>query len=393
MKTAFFLQKLVLNISYYFFCLFVREDTGLWVIGVDEIANQIHYISEAFDKKRTVKFNPTSYYSLNKYDFDYSRWKLRPFFHQRLRYLLLPVLLGYLTNKASGFFYIWNTGFLVHQIDGRHYEFSFLKKKKKKIATFFCGADIRSIDLSFKQAKEQQIDVMATYLVVLNERFATADHEDNIRKTAHAAELYADYIFNAPADHITYIEREVHAFRYFYPDSQFFRNDDKFLNPNRITILHAPSSPFIKGTPLVRAAIKQLQVMGYDFEYIEIINQSNEIVLEQLKTAHIVVNELYSFAPGMFGIEAMASHCALVTSATREIEYLLPAGSDEAWFVTRYWEIFDHLRVLLDEPERIKRIADAGFNWTLENYRLSHSRGVLQKILDISIRQDISEAS
>jgi hypothetical protein len=129
-------------------------------------------------------------------------------------------------------------------------------------------------------------------------------------------------------------------------------------------------------------------VLGYIFEYKELINVPNEVVLENLRKTHIVVNELYAFVPGVFGIEAMASHCALITSADRHIEASLPEGANEAWFVTKYWEIFDNLKQMLDEPSLIKTYADKGFDWTFKNCRETSSCQHVASLIAQKIQQD-----
>ena len=80
----------------------------------------------------------------------------------------------------------------------------------------------------------------------------------------------------------------------------------------------------------MRSVVRQLRSAGYEFEYIEWIRESHTKVLAELKSAHIVVNELYGYVPGMFGIEAMANYAVLVTRANRSLEPGLPEGADEA---------------------------------------------------------------
>jgi hypothetical protein len=201
-------------------------------------------------------------------------------------------------------------------------------------------------------------------------------------KLAASADDYADHIFNAPVDQISYLRREVHPFIYFYPDSGFKRNDDKFAEIVRVKVVHGPSSPLIKGTPLVRAAIKKLQMEGYDFEYKELIGVSNLVMLEALVDAHVVLNEFYAFVPGLFGVEAMASHCALMTSADDRIETVLPCGANDAWMVTEYWNIYDNLKQLLNNHALIKQYADAGFKWASDHCSYQKSADRLKALLD-----------
>jgi hypothetical protein len=74
----------------------------------------------------------------------------------------------------------------------------------------------------------------------------------------------------------------------------------------------------------------------------------NRVVLEHLKSSHIVLNQFYAFTPGLFGIEAMANHCAVLMSADPSIETGLPQKSKDAWMITKYWEVYDNLKYLLD---------------------------------------------
>jgi hypothetical protein len=95
----------------------------------------------------------------------------------------------------------------------------------------------------------------------------------------------------------------------------------------------------------------------------------------------VVLNEFYAFVPGQFGVEAMASHCALVTSADERIETSLSPGANAAWMVTEYWNIYDNLKRLLDHPALIRHYADAGFAWASE-YCSCEKNGVrLRKLL------------
>lgn len=372
-------QQALLYAAYYLLSPFVPADDGLWVVGVDEVANNTFNISRAFSKSFTVNLHRSKYYD-NIYDFSLrerslpGRWVVRG--------IVGPILLGYLANRASNFFYIGATGFLHHSQGGREIELAFLKRRGKKIVAFFCGSDIRSLKLSLEHARQHGLDVMATYMPPSNPGQVDNTHEDRLKRLSESADRYADYIFNAPVDQISYIQRAVHPFMYFYPDAWFFKAGDKFRDMRTIKIVHAPTSPFIKGTPLVRAAIKKLKLLGYNIDYVELINVKNEVVREHLLTTHLVVNELYSFLPGLLGVEAMANNCALLTSADRNIEPTLPEGANDAWLVTRYWDVFDNLKYLLENPDLIEGLANRGYDWAFNNCRTSVSRNQLLMILE-----------
>jgi hypothetical protein len=131
---------------------------------------------------------------------------------------------------------------------------------------------------------------------------------------------------------------------------------------------------------------------GYDFEYRELIGVSNRVMLEALVDAHVVLNEFYAFVPGLFGVEAMASHCALMTSADDRIETTLPTGANAAWMVTEYWNIYDNLRDLLNNHELIKQYADAGFAWALKHCSCKNSAHRLNALLETPVTLEVDTA-
>lgn len=377
-KLAFAAQKPVLLLTHSIFKHFVKEDEALWIIGVEETANIINHTKAVFDKAYTVNFVENRFYKSNRYDFCLKAGPLAIL----ARIVVGPILLAYLACRAQNFFYLGRSGFLLHSADGRNFELAFLKKQSKKIVCFFAGSDIRSPALSLQHAQDHEIDVMMTYLIKIVPAYAEPAHEQLIKMTAEAAEQHANYIFTAPVDQISYFTRgDLLPCCYFYPDENFTKNDRKFESIGKIKIVHAPSLPFIKGTQILRAAIKKLQLEGYDFNYVELQEKQNTNVLEELRDAHVVVNELYAFVPGLLGVEAMASHCALITSADSRYETTLPEGANDAWIVTHYWDIYDKLKMVLDNKSLIKQYADKGFDWAAKNHKMSSSKERVRQIL------------
>lgn len=352
-----------------------------WAVGLDEVAANVHNISMALGETVSVSMSRHPFYA---YRYDHvlpARISWR-YLRYLVRIVYSPILLGYLCHRVKGFFYVAGSAYLLAEFDGRSREFRFLKSRGLKVACFFCGSEIRSLRLMNQLSSELGRDMISTYQTIAVPGF-DADHLESFRmKLAASADAYADHIFNAPVDQISYLRRVVHPFMYFYPDSGFRRNDGKFAELRRVKVVHGPSSPLIKGTPLVRAAVKKLQLEGYDFEYRELIGVSNQAMLEALAEAHVVLNEFYALVPGQFGVEAMASHCALITSADERIETTLPAGANSAWMVTEYWNIYDNLKRMLDDHALIKRYADAGFAWAGEHCSYQKNAVRLRALLD-----------
>jgi hypothetical protein len=355
-----------------------------WAVGVDELAAVVHNISAALEDTVSVSLSRHPFYTF-AYDYTLPAQIKCRYLRYIVRIVYSPILLGYLCHRVNGFFYVAGSGYLLAEFDGRRREFSFLKSRGLKVACFFCGSEIRSVRLMNQLSKDMGRDTISTYQSIAVPGFDAEHLECSRMRLAASADQYADHIFNAPVDQVSYLRRVVHPFLYFYPDTGFRRNDRKFADIRRVKVVHGPSSPLIKGTPLVRAAIKKLHMEGYDFEYRELIGVSNRVMLEALADAHVVLNEFYAFTPGQFGVEAMASHCALITSADERIEKTLPTGANAAWMVTEYWNIYDNLKCLLDNHTLINQYADAGFAWASENCSYQKSAVRLRSFLEISV--------
>lgn len=370
-KSMFCLQKGLLLISYQMFNLFYNS-TNIWIIGVDEIAAYIHNMSMLIPGSICVSLSRHSFYH---YEYTHQINTRNGMFYRITRIIYGPLLLGYLASRADNFCYIWHTGFLSEDIDGRAFEFSFLKRRNKKIVCMFLGNDIRSPKLMLDFAKLNEIEVISSYDIQIAPMRLTEEYELSKKLIAEAADQYADLIYSAPDDQKSYLKRNVEPIFYVYPDEKFYRNTNKYSNINKIRIVHAPSSPILKGTPLVRAAIKKLKVEGYSFDYIELTNVSNDQVLTELREAHIVLNQFYGFALGFFAIEALASYCAVLSSAHFSLESSLPKDSEDAWLSTQYWEVYDKLKYLLDNPHQMEKYASRGYYWAQKHYSFSNVKG------------------
>ena len=208
---------------------------------------------------------------------------------------------------------------------------------------------------------------LATYLAETDPVFGTPAYEQAKRAIAASADAFASVIVNAEYNQRSHLTRPAEKFPYFYPDDDVVDTFDKFADTSRPVILHAPSSPLIKGTQLVRAAIAELRDEGYDFEYVELVRQPHAQVQEQLRRAHVVLNQFYSEVPGVFGVEALAAGCVVLQRADEHDEASLPPGSNDAWVLTRHHQVTRHLRAVLDAPNTWESQARAGVDWVREH--------------------------
>lgn len=375
----FLVQLRLLKTSHFFSSMFWRRQSNDWVLGVQEIASFLRNISESLDCVRSVCLYDTPYYAFD-YDVDWTGSSKAQKFK---RLIFGPILLGYFVHRYKGFIYLGSAGFLISDYDGRDAEMAFIKSKNKQIVVFFLGSEIRSYALQKQYCEDNDIELIVSYQGYVNPSVSSQKKEKLRKRLAEAADSYASVIFNPPIDQMSYLKRDSLDILYFYPERLFSRNERKWLDFGKLKIFHGPSSPIVKGTPLVRAAIKKLKMEGYDFDYQEMSGVDHSVILNNLATSHIVLNQFYAQVPGVFGVEALASGCVLLTSADRTIEQSLPKGANEAWVVTPYWDIYDTLKNALETPvPLLEKQANIGYQWALENYSSSKNAQTLKRYLN-----------
>lgn len=372
-----YFQLAFLHFSFWFSALFShREERSGYVTGVEEVASVLYNLSASLPDSVSVCLFKNKYYN---FEYGYS---LGVFSCHLSRFVFGPVLLGFLAARRQTFIYVGGSGFLFSHHDGRAHEFEFLKKRGKTVICYFTGSEIRSFSLLNAYAKQKNIDVITTYQSISSPGIDSPVKEMRRRALALAADKFADLIFNPSVDQMSYITRKTFPFLYFYPDELIYKVPSKWLDKRFLLIVHAPSSPLIKGTPLVRSAIKKLMQEGYFFEYVELIGVSHSTVLHTIKRAHIVLNEFYAFVPGVFGVEAMAANAVLLTSADREIEPTLFEGANEAWVVTPYWMVYENLKFQLDHKDSLQIQADRGTEWVRQYCSYSASSARFRECID-----------
>ena len=364
LRVLFVFQQLLLLLSYAYFllCRFASPPKSVrYVVGVTEIASYLHSLSGSLAHSYSVCLHPNRFYDCQ---YDFSLALRNKYMAALARYFIGPVILGKLVQHTDVFIYLWKDRFLISSLDEGEFEFSFLKFfLRKQIVLIFLGSDIRSPATTMEMARSRGDEVEADYYFLSRPSALSPRYEASLRRRCSVSEKYADHIFSSSVDQASYFTRPTRPFVYFHPESCFSKMCSKYAGQYRTRIVHAPSSPLTKGTPLVRAAIARLKIEGYQFEYIELMGVSNRAVLHELSSAHIVLNEFYAHLPGVFGVEALASFCALMTSADETIEPDLPAGSNSAWFVTKSYQVYDNLKILLDSPCLQAAYASAGYEW------------------------------
>jgi hypothetical protein len=354
-----------------------------WVVGHDEVASMLAQIARVVPGSFSVSFTEEVAYDI-VYD---HRLRFSPERRWLERILVGPILLGRLLNQAQGIIYVGHTGFLLDDLDDRDFELGFVRKHGVKIVCYWTGSDIRSTRLMHELEASTGRPNISTYIAAKGDVFESSAWDDQRRRIAAVSDRHAHAMFNWVADQMGYLTTPPETFMFFL-DEEPHLDTGKFDAPERLVIVHATTSPIIKGTPLVRAAIERLRVEGYDFEYVELIGVSNERVRSELRRAHIVLNQFYGFTPTIFGIEALLRRTAVLMSGETAAEPDLPAGADEAWVVTPHHAVYANLKQLLDAPERLEPVAERGLAWAREHATVAGAGPRLRAILDALLAGD-----
>ena len=357
------IQMALLYISYHA----SKKTGGLVIIGVTEIANLLYNMKQLFDNESIVVCKvKNKFYEKNVYDMDLSK-------NNRIVNLVMaPIIFGKLAKNSRVFIYLWSDSFLLD----REHDFAFLKKHRIPVICIFSGSEIRSRKLLLEYCKKINF---STYVEYDKPDLFLSDRYDCFNRTlAEQADKYASIIFSHKIDQVSYLKSEQYHFPVLINNDLFSFDKSKF-DQVPIRILHSPSLPVLKGTPLVRSVIKMLKNEGYLFQYIELINLPNEDVVNELKQSHIVLNQFYTFVPGIFGHEAMATGNAVLMSAKPDC---YPYPFNNAWLETEDWQLYYNLKFLLDHPEKIIEYAESGYEYMLQNFSTNAIREYLSGVFE-----------
>lgn len=282
--------------------------------------------------------------------------------------LIGPIMLALIARQAVAVVYLGEAGYLAPFRDFREWEFTFLRKRGVKVVCFFTGSEIRSPEISRPIFHEAGIEAVVDYVALSEPK--GADLEFGPARVAQIADRCANLIINAPNCQAGYLVRTDAFFKNF---AFAVRSADiRDFQVPRLKIVHLPSRPLIKGTPIVRAAVFALKSQGFDFDYEEIIGMPNDQALSAIESAQIVINQLYMIMPGMLSIEAIERGRVLVTSSKLGADPSIPTTDktpETPWVFANSTNLEGKLRRLLQaSPEELFRIAKNSQDWLFTNF-------------------------
>lgn len=203
--------------------------------------------------------------------------------------LLLPAaLIGYDTFVLAG-----GMGFLFER------ELPILRAFRKRVVVVYLGSDHRPPYLNGAWMRQGSRDHYRT--VVRDSR--------RFRNRVRRAERWAHAIVALPAS------AQFHKRMYYdflqvgypvnVPATPPVKADGRADQPVRV--LHCPTKPEAKGSPLIRAAIDRLRDRGIAIEYRELSGVEHHVVLDAIAWSDFVVDEVFSDTP-MAAFSTEAAH-------------------------------------------------------------------------------------
>ena len=248
-----------------------------------------------------------------------------------------------------------------------HADFSLLKRLGKKIVFVFLGSEARNYRAFNQQYPDVHLPWPETHL---------KDDLNAQLKFIRRIEYYADTIHALPD--ITGL-----FLRSYYPTYVPYFVDDKphKVPDNKVPrIIHAPSNRNIKGTMQIMAALECLKAEGLQFELKIIEKMPNQVVVQEVLNADILIDQIFLHYPSMFSTEGMAMGCAVAMHSYDNN----PPFSPPICNVNEH-NIYTQLKLLIENRDYRLKLANAGREFVKNN---NSPEIVASKILDGVLQQD-----
>ncbi len=227
-------------------------------------------------------------------------------------------------------------------------EYPLLKKLGKRIISVFNGDDIRHAS-----AYDQQYGVAGNYSGW--EELCEFKSDPLVRplKNLRMGERYGDLLLAVP----NFAGLMLRPYMHFFVPIDLRKLDCYVPDREVPVVVHAPSSKGVKGTAAIMNALERLRSEGLRFELRLLHGVSNQEVIAALTEADVAIEQLHISLHGRFGVEAMATGCALATCNRTEYEPIPP--NRPVWHIDPE-TVYEQLKQLLSDRELRVRLAREG---------------------------------
>lgn len=365
----------------------MRREKSIF-IGTVEIAGMMSRLNAAFAKIGVESV----FYSCNEYAFDVKAYscpdemkachdnivrtnkariekKYMLFFCLQIVrvWLVLRFFLS-MIKKHDQFFYIFGANIFSMSRVLRPFswlELCLLRMLNKKIVVWFCGTDSRAPFCDGNYPDDTYHLKLATEVV--SKRVSMFDE-------------YATEVIDGSASAFFHSRPYILSQKIGIPIAI---SSETLLSKDRLVIVHAPSHLACKGTDVVRMIVNNLKHKGYKFEYKELHNVDHSEVEAALKSATLVIDQVYSDTPlAGLATEAAAYGVPSVVGGYYakyiDGDGIFPDGLPS--FFVEPDKIEETLEYLLNNPDEINKMGQKAKNFVLET---CEEKKVARRIVDI----------
>lgn len=181
------------------------------------------------------------------------------------------------------------------------FELWLIKRLGKRIVFVYVGSDSRPPYMDGGRFPGTAKDELPEADVLLS--VSRRSKADILRHERHA-----DYLVNSPTTAQFHERAYINWFCIGIPKAlavAALQSEGVRRHPDKVRILHSPSSPLVKGTAEILRVIEDLQTKGYGIELVKIEGMPNNRVLQELAACDFVVDQLYADTPlATFATEA-----------------------------------------------------------------------------------------
>jgi hypothetical protein len=318
------IQLIPFSISYLYFrikYLFIIAKKVDYVIGCIDVQANIIKIKEILGSN-CIAVNLriemqgkrySGYWDIKTFDsYDYN------FKNQHLSRLIKgPILFAKLLNISDKFIYVGTSGFFIPYI--RVIDYILLKLFKKDIFSFFVGCDARARIPMTKLSKELNISVPCNGCSLICEK--------EFRKLEADIHTYFNKKIFSSIDQTGYITNYQSFDSYSFPTLSEFDFDYNFNLSDEIYIIHAASNPHLRGSNMICPELEKLNgkiINGRKIKAKCFLRIEKNLLIEEMKKAHIYINTTNGLIIGLGSAEAMAKGCILITGTSNLLNKDLP---------------------------------------------------------------------
>ena len=171
-------------------------------------------------------------------------------------------------------------------------DLAFLKSLDAKIVFNFRGSEIRNLRVFDQVNKFSYTSENPRNLQYKYSEYAQNIIKENIQK-------YSDLIL-VPDDELKFYVPEAKVLQ----RSVTYKFDSAYRTNKILRFLHAPTNQNIKGSDHIDNAFEKLRNEGFNFEYIKMVDVKHSEILEEIKKADVVIDQLRIGSYGVFSVEA-----------------------------------------------------------------------------------------